>query len=90
MPPALVAGLIKAIAFHSEVCNFDQALCAAPIEDGVLQPPQKSVMNRNSIQTMTALTAWAVALCCPHCGRTGTGTVSESSLDRIRPVSTAG
>jgi hypothetical protein len=31
--------------------------------------------------TMTALDTWAVTLCCPHCGRTGTGTVSEDRLD---------
>jgi transketolase N-terminal domain/subunit len=32
-------------------------------------------------ETTTALNVWAVAPCCPHCGRTGTGTVSEDSLD---------
>jgi DNA-directed RNA polymerase subunit RPC12/RpoP len=26
---------------------------------------------------MNALSAWTVALRCPHCGRTGLGTVSE-------------
>jgi hypothetical protein len=29
---------------------------------------------------MTALESWAVTLCCPHCGRTGTATVSEDGL----------
>jgi hypothetical protein len=30
---------------------------------------------------MTAFNAWAISLCCPHCGRSGTGTVSEGGLD---------
>ena len=33
------------------------------------------------VMRMTALTAWAVALCCPHCGLAGTGTVSEGGSD---------
>jgi len=66
-------------SFRSEVCNLEQTVRAAPAEDAHPQTPHKSVMKRN---TMTALNAWAVALCCPHCGRTGTVTVSESSLDR--------
>jgi hypothetical protein len=43
--------------------------------------PQKSVTNRNYSPPMTTSNAWAVTLCCPHCGRTGTGTVSEAGLD---------
>jgi hypothetical protein len=38
-------------------------------------------MNPNHTQTMIALTAWAVSLCCPHCGRTGTGTASEEDAE---------
>ncbi len=38
-------------------------------------------MSRNYTQPMTALNAWAVTLCCPHCGRTGTGTVSEDGMN---------
>jgi hypothetical protein len=30
---------------------------------------------------MTALNAWVVTLYCPHCGRTGTGTISEGGLE---------
>jgi hypothetical protein len=40
----------------------------------------RSQMNRN-YTLMNALSAWAVALCCPHCGRTGSCTVSEDADD---------
>jgi hypothetical protein len=65
----------------SEVCNFAQTLWARRTENDGTHTPNKSVMNGNYTQTMTALNAWAVALCCPHCGRTGTGTVSEGGLN---------
>jgi hypothetical protein len=42
---------------------------------------RRTVINRNYLQTMTALNAWVVTLYCPHCGRTGTGTVSEGGLE---------
>jgi hypothetical protein len=71
-------------AFRGEVCNFAQTLWAAPTENNGPHTPNKSVMNRNYTQTMTALSAWVVALCCPHCGRTGTGTVSEGAGSRLR------
>jgi hypothetical protein len=42
-------------------------------------------MNRNYNQPMTALNAWAIVLCCPHCRRPGTGTVSEGQAEpRLR------
>ena len=31
---------------------------------------------------MNALSAWTVALRCPHCGRTGSGTVSEDAYGK--------
>jgi hypothetical protein len=55
--------------------------------------PNKSVMNRNYTPTMTMSNAWAVTLCCPHCGRTGTGTVSEDGRQaepRLRVDSLSG
>jgi hypothetical protein len=58
-----------------DVCNFEQTLWAAPTENG---GPQRAVMNPNYTQTSTA---WAVSLCCPHCGRTGTGTASEEDAE---------
>jgi hypothetical protein len=30
---------------------------------------------------VNALSAWTVALCCPHCGRTGSCAVSEDAYD---------
>jgi hypothetical protein len=50
-------------------------------DDTGSQTPHKSVMNRDYNRTVTASNAWAVTLCCPHCGRTGTGTVSDG-MDR--------
>jgi hypothetical protein len=35
-------------------------------------------MNRDHA-LMNALSAWTVALRCPHCGRTGSGTISEGA-----------
>jgi DNA-directed RNA polymerase subunit RPC12/RpoP len=40
-------------------------------------------MNRDNT-LMNALSAWTVGLRCPHCGRTGTGTVSEDAEPRLR------
>jgi hypothetical protein len=37
-------------------------------------------MNRD-YALMNASSEWTVALCCPHCGRTGSGTVSEDPYD---------
>jgi hypothetical protein len=37
-------------------------------------------MSHEHLMT-TALDTWTVTLCCPHCGRTGTGTVFEDDLD---------
>ena len=64
-----------------DVCNFEQILWAAQ-QRMPTRRRRTNVMKRRYTCIMTALNAWAVALCCPHCGRTGTGTVSESSLDR--------
>jgi hypothetical protein len=43
--------------------------------------PYQIQMSRN-YALMNALSAWAVALRCPHCGRTGSGTVSEDRHDQ--------
>jgi hypothetical protein len=64
-----------------DVFNFEQTLWAAPTDNGDPQRPHKSVMSRTYAHTMIALTPWAVSLCCPHCGRTGTGTASEEDAD---------
>ena len=37
-------------------------------------------MNRD-YASLSALSEWTVALRCPHCGRTGSGTVSEDESD---------
>ena len=66
---------------RSDVCNFEQILWGDR-QRVPIRRRRTNVMKRNYTRMMTELTGWAVALCCPHCGRTGTGTVSESSLDR--------
>jgi hypothetical protein len=48
------------------------------MEDIAAQAVENSQMNRD-YALMNALSAWTVALCCPHCGRTGSGTVSEDT-----------
>jgi hypothetical protein len=39
----------------------------------------KAVKFSCGTRDMNALSSWTVALCCPHCGRTGSGTISEGA-----------
>ena len=49
----------------------------------ILQAVEQSQMNRD-YAFMSALRAWTVVLRCPHCGRTGSGAVSEDASDKSR------
>jgi hypothetical protein len=73
------AGWLKLVSQWLKLAEQSEELTTENIGP---QTPHKSVTNRNYSHRMTTSNAWAVTLCCPHCGRTGTGTVSEEGLDR--------
>src|SRR3984957_9629426 len=61
------------------LCKIEQTRSAPRTEDvGPAGRGQIAEMNRDHA-LMNALSAWTVALRCPHCGRTGSGTVSEDA-----------
>jgi hypothetical protein len=73
--PAGGVGLGEKLMSRWEGWGYVATWMTAP--DGVSSSGLCAVsMNRNYTLT-NAFSAWAVALCCPHCGRTGSCTVSE-------------